>query len=113
MSRGMKWILTVTLLAALAVTAVLGAGILRDRRRVRELTAQLAESRARWEDIAERKETLQAELKTVEEALKEANLTIEESETRAEELREDIARLEAEIEALKKDGENAETIPGE
>ena len=96
MTRGMKGLLTAVMMAALAVILVLGAGILRDQRKVRELSRELADSRARWMDTAERKEALQKELKTVEESLKEAKLTLEESEARAEQLRADIAELKEE-----------------
>ena len=65
MSRTMKGILVLVMAAALAVAAVLGAGILRDAQRVRELEQELAQSRATWEKIAEEKEALQEDLKKV------------------------------------------------
>ena len=101
MRKGEKIWLCLVMAAALCVLGVLGAGMLRDRSRMRELEGQLAVSRAAWENTAERKETLQAELKTVTEALKEAKLTLEESTARAEELRQEIARLEQEIARLR------------
>jgi len=100
MSRTMKGILVLVMAAALAVAAVLGAGILRDTQRVRELEQELAQSRATWEKIAEEKEALQEDLKKVTEELKEARLTLEESTGRAEELREDLAQLDLEIAEL-------------
>ena len=101
MNGTMKILLCLAMAAALAVTGVLGVGILRDRNRVREMSAELQESRSRWEDTAARKETLQEELKQVTEDLKEARLTLEESTARAEELREDIAELERQIAELR------------
>ena len=100
MSGTMKYILCVTMAAAIALTGFLGAGLAGDQRRVNELSRELQESRARWEATAEKKEALQAELKKVTEDLKEARLTLEESVTRAEELRQDIAELEREIAEL-------------
>ena len=107
MTRGMKGLLTAVMIAALAVILVLGAGIVRDQRKVRELSRELADSRARWMDTAERKEALQKELKTVEESLKEAKLTLEESTSRAEELQGEIDGLKEEIQALR-EGKNQE-----
>ncbi len=101
MNREMKWILIAVMAVAMTVIGILGAGILRDSRAVRELDRALAESRAAWEDTAERKEALQEDLKKVTEELREAKLTLEESTVRAEELREDIAQLEREIAALR------------
>lgn len=101
MTKGMKGLLTAVMIAALAVILVLGAGILRDQRKVRELSRELADSRARWMDTAERKEALQKELKTVEESLKEAKLTLEESTSRAEELQAEIDGLKEAIQALR------------
>ena len=102
MSRGMKAILLGTMIAAILLAVFLGEGLARDWQRAAALEKEVSESRARWEAIAEKKEALQAELKTVTENLKEARLTAEESETRAEELQEEIASLEAEIAALKR-----------
>ena len=101
MSRSMKIFLCAVMAAALILAAVIGAGIVRDRRALNEMKRELAVSRAAWEDTAARKEELQAELKTVTEDLKEAQLTLEESTTRAEELRADIAQLETEIAELR------------
>ena len=100
MNKSLKRILTAVLAVALALTVYLGAGILRDRREIQALTRELAESRARWEDTAARKEALQAELKQATEALKEAKLTLEESTAREAELQADIQALEQEIQAL-------------
>ncbi len=96
----MKALLAATVLLALLVCGSLGSRLLRDRRTLRELEAELADSRAAWEETAEKKEALQAELKTAEEALKEAKLTLQESADRAAALKEEIAALEDEISAL-------------
>lgn len=100
MSRGMKAALAAVLIAAAALMGFLGAGILRERAEIREMSRELEESRDAWEETAARKEELQAQLKSAREELREAQLTIEESETRAEELRADIAQLEEEIAGL-------------
>ena len=104
MSKFMRLLLCAVMAAALAVAFCLGEGILRDRQKLRDLNRLLSESRAAWEDTAERKEALQEELKTVTNALKEARLTLEESDARAEELREEIAELEEEIARLREEG---------
>ena len=113
MSGATKWMLCVAAAAALAVLGVVGAGLLEDARRLREMKQELSVSRNAWETTAERKETLQKELKAVTEELKEARLTLEESTTRAEELREDIAALERDIAALRADGETEENAEAE
>lgn len=100
MNKTLKGMLAAVLAIALALALFLGAGILRDSREIRAMTKELAESRARWEDTAARKEALQAELKQVTEALKEAKLTLEESTARETELQADIQALEQEIQAL-------------
>ena len=105
MSRSTKAFLLATLAAAVLTAAVLGADYVRDRQRAAALERDVGESRARWENIAEEKEGLQAELKTVTESLKEARLTIEESETRAAELQEEIRQLQEEIQALQSAGD--------
>lgn len=87
--------------AALVLMFALGGRYLRDGKTLGEKQQELAVSRATWEGIAEKKETLQEELKEVTNQLKEARLTLEESNTRAEELREQIETLKKEIEALK------------
>lgn len=101
MNRMTKGILCAVMAAAIMLAAVLTADLLRDRRAVREMSCELAESRDRWEATAARKEELQEELQGVTDALKEAKLTLSESETRAEELRQDIKELEQEIAELK------------
>ena len=100
MSRPMKALLAATLLLALLVGGKLGIRLLRDQRTLKDLESELAVSRAAWEETAEKKEALQAELKTAEEALKEAKLTLQESTDRAAALKEEIAALEDEISAL-------------
>ena len=110
MSRSMKNVkilLCAVLALAAALMMVLGGDLLRDRRQLRDLETRLSESRAAWEDTAEKKEALQAELKTAQEALKEANLTLKESEERAETVQAEIEKLEKEIAALK----NAAEVP--
>ena len=94
-------ILAAATAAAILLAVFLGAGLIRDLNKSREMNRELAESRAAWEDTAARKEALQEELKKVTEDLREAKLTLEESTARAEELREEIARLEKEIESLR------------
>ena len=101
MNKTLKGMLAAVLAIALALALFLGAGILRDWREIQAMTKELAESRARWEDTAARKEALQAELKQVTEALKEAKLTLEESTAREAELQADIQTLEQEIQALR------------
>lgn len=95
MKKGWK-LLPVMLLAA-ALTVTLYGELLRDRGTLRELTDQLTESRAAWENTAAEKEKLQEELKTVQEALKEAKLTLQESTERADKLRAEIAQLRADL----------------
>ena len=107
MNSNLRLILCAVLAIALVILGTTAADIVRDWEQLRETERQLGESRSAWEGIAERKEELQAELKTVTEKLKEARLTLEESTARAEELRQDLAELQAEIEALK--GTEAET----
>ena len=100
MSRSLKALLFLVVFLALVLTWVLSDDFLWDRQFLRELEAKLAESRAVWESVAEKKEALQEELKSAEEALKEARLTLQESTERAEALRTDIEALESEIAAL-------------
>ena len=97
MNRGRKILLWIVMAAALGLIVRSSTGMIRDRSRLREMTAQLNASRSAWEDTAERKEKLQAELKDAQEQLKEAKLSLEESTARAEELREEIAALKSEI----------------
>ncbi len=101
MRGSVKAFLWAAMAAALILAGVTGAGIRQDRERLAEMTRSLAESRARWESTAEKKEKLQEELKTVTGELREAKLTLEESTQRAGELQEDIAELEREIAELR------------
>ena len=99
MKKGTAAMLALVLACATLLAGMLGADLARDRRRLAEINGQLEASRAAWEDTAERKEKLQAELKELIDALKEAKLTLEEKEARAEQLRAEIAQLQAEIAA--------------
>ena len=99
MKKGTAAMLALVLACAMLLAGMLGADLARDRRRLAEINGQLEASRAAWEDTAERKEKLQAELKELTDALKEAKLTLEEKEARAEQLRAEIAQLQAEIAA--------------
>ena len=99
MKKGTAAMLALVLACATLLAGMLGADLARDRRRLAEINGQLEASRAAWEDTAERKEKLQAELKELTDALKEAKLTLEEKEARAEQLRAEIAQLQAEIAA--------------
>ena len=101
MSKAMKLLLSLVIVTALCLTAVLALRYRSAGQRLLVLNQELAVSRARWEGIAEEKEALQADLKAVTDDLKEARLTLEESTARAAELEEDIATLEQEIAALK------------
>ena len=101
MSKGMKTVFWGTMAMAILVMALLGSDLSRDWESAKALDQEVRESRARWEDTAERKEALQAELKGVTETLREAKLTIEESANRAEELEEEILQLRQEIETLR------------
>ena len=100
MNRRQEALLVLVMVLALALAGVLAADFNRDLCSLRDLETQLAESRAAWEGIAEKKEALQEELKTTEEALKEARLTLQESAERADSLRADIKALESEIALL-------------
>ena len=100
MTKPMKILLCIVLLAAIGLTAVLFLHHRGLRQEVSSLSAQLAESRAAWEKTAEEKEALQEDLKVLKNDLKEAELTISESAERAESLWEDIAALREEISAL-------------
>jgi len=71
MSRSLKAILMLAMLLAVILAGILFSDLLRDRQALHDLEAQLADSRASWESIAEKKEALQDELKVAEEALKE------------------------------------------
>ena len=106
MSTGTKRLLWAAAGAAVLLMLLLGFRLWRDGQKAREMTRELSESRARWEETAARKEELQEELKAVSEELREAQLTLEESTARAAELREEISRLEEEIEALRNSPEN-------
>ena len=99
MKKGTAAMLALVLACATLLAGMLGADLARDRRRLAEINGQLEASRAAWEDTAERKEKLQAEMKELTDALKEAKLTLEEKEARAEQLRAEIAQLQAEIAA--------------
>lgn len=101
MSRAMKILLSLVIATALCLTAILALRYRAAGQQLLALNQELAVSRASWEGIAEEKEALQADLKTVTDNLKEARLTLEESTARAAELEEDIAVLEQEIAALK------------
>ena len=100
MNRSLRAILLLVLAVAFLFTALQFADMISLNSDVRSRRAELAESRAVWEKIAEEKETLQAELKQVTNDLKEARLSLSESETRKEELKEEIQGLESEIKAL-------------
>ena len=97
MSRSLKVLLVLVMVLAVALPAILWMDFLRDRRALRGLEEQLAESRANWESIAKKKEELQESLQSTEEALKEARLTLQESTERAEALRSDIEALKSEL----------------
>ena len=101
MNKSTKLLLLAALTMAAVLMLVLGSDLIRDQRKLRELNSLLSESRAAWEETAEKKETLQVELRTAEEALKEANLTLKESDERAEKVQEEIETLEKEITVLK------------
>ena len=100
MSRSLKAILMLAMLLAVILAGILFSDLLRDRQALHDLEAQLADSRASWESIAEKREALQDELKVAEEALKEARLTLQESVERADSLRSDIEALASEIAAF-------------
>ena len=101
MKKGTAAMLALVLACATLLAGMLGADLARDRRRLAEINGQLEASRAAWEDTAERKEKLQAEMKELTDALKEAKLTLEESTSRAEELQAEIDGLKEEIQALR------------
>ena len=100
MTRSMKVLCSLVLVAALVLASLLYAGLFRGFAALSSTEKELSESRAHWEKVAEEKEALQDQLAEVIASLKEADLTLSESETRAVELRADIAQLEAEIESL-------------
>ena len=100
MSRSLKAILMLAMLLAVILAGILFSDLFRDRQALHDLEAQLADSRASWESIAEKKEALQDELKVAEEALKEARLTLQESVERADSLWSDIEALASEIAAF-------------
>ena len=101
MKKGVRILLVLTLVFALALFFRLGIGLRQDQRLLAAKEAELGTSRETWENIAAEKEALQEELKAAENDLKEAKLTLEESLARAETLRAEIASLTLEIESLK------------
>ena len=101
MSKSTRVLMILAMALAVYLMVALAGGYLRDAETLRKTEAELAESRAVWEGIAEEKEALQEELKAATEDLKEARLTLSESETRAAELEEENETLRGEIAALK------------
>ena len=88
------------LLCGLILCLVLFLGYRNVSSQVREKETLLAESRAVWEGIAEKKEALQKDLKQVKSDLKEAKLTIEESKERQETLQTELKTLQSDIDSL-------------
>lgn len=102
MSKTMKILLCLAMVAALAVMTVLFLRYRSNSKTLSDLTAQLEVSRTSWENTAAEKEALQKELRTVSGNLREAQLSLEENTERAEELTAQIETLKQEIAALEK-----------
>ena len=70
MSKSTRILMMLAMALAVYLMVALAGGYLRDAETLRKTEAELAESRAVWEGIAEEKEALQEELKAATEDLK-------------------------------------------
>ena len=97
MNKSLRALLCIVLIFALFASGIQVFRYFRADRQVKDLRLELEESRSVWEGIAEKKESLQAELKQVTNDLKEARLSLSEAETRSQELLQEIDGLEKSI----------------
>ena len=68
----------------------------------------ITESKARWNDVSDRKEELQKDLTALKETLRDAEISLRESIDHAAELSADIETLRSEIAALESELEKAQ-----
>ena len=101
MNRQIRYIAATVMFVAVVLVILCLQNYIQLGRQIQDMESQLAESRANWEAIAEKKENLQEELKSKQDELREAEQSLSESSEKSKEINMEIEQLRHDIDVLR------------